>query len=117
MDQLLVPVTLLLSVTWNVIVAVSAATSTVAVSLMKSSYWTLCNKVLVKEPSWLPASLVQPADERKEEVYGPGSSSSNSADHQEEEDVHHPKEDIALVNVVEIVGKVSAEFSSAMSYL
>jgi hypothetical protein len=46
--------------------------------------------------------------------------SSNSADHvshEEEEDVHPPKEDIAQVDAVEIVGKVSGAFSSAVLFV
>jgi hypothetical protein len=83
--------------TSEIIVAVVSATSTAALSATKLSYQTLGDKALAKVPSWLPASLTQPADERKEEVYGPQLSSSNSADHvscEEEEDVHHPKEDV-----------------------
>jgi hypothetical protein len=78
-----------------------------------TSYWTLGNKALAKEPGWIPAYLGLPSDERKEEVYGPGSSSSNSSDHvshKEEEDVHHSKEDMAPVDVVEVVDTVSGAF-------
>jgi hypothetical protein len=51
---------------------------------------------------------------RKEEVYGPGSCSSNSSDHgscEEEEDVHHAEEVKALVDVVV---EVSGAFSTVM---
>ncbi len=61
---------------------------------------------------------MQPSDERKEEVYGPGSSSSISADHvshKEEKDVHHSKEEMAPEDVVKIKCEVSGAFSSAMS--
>jgi hypothetical protein len=67
--------------TTGVIAAVAAATFTEAFSSPKLSYRTLSDEALVKEPGWLPVPLVQPADERKEEVYSPGSSRSNSADH------------------------------------
>jgi hypothetical protein len=50
--------------TAEVIVAVAAATTTATLSSMKSSYQTLGDEVLAKELGWLPASLVQPSDEK-----------------------------------------------------
>jgi hypothetical protein len=103
--------------TAEVIAAVAASTFASALSATKLFYWKLGDKVLAKESGGLLASLVQHADERKEVVHGPGSSSSNSADnvsYEEEEDVHHPKEDMVPADVVETVGKVGGAFSSAM---
>ncbi len=65
----------------KMVAAVAAATSISTLSSGQPSYQTLGDAVLAKEPGWVPASVLQHSEEEKEEVYGPGYSSSNRSDH------------------------------------
>jgi hypothetical protein len=101
--------------TAEVIAAAAAAMPHATLSSTKSSYRTLGDEVLAKEPGWIPDSLVHPDDERKEEVYGPRSYSSNSSDHgssEEEKDVHCSEVVMAPVDVVAVVLEVSGAFTN-----
>jgi hypothetical protein len=72
----------------KMVAAAAAATSISTVSSGQPSYQTL-----------------RRSDEEKEEVYGPGSASSNPSDHgscEEEDDVHHSEETMVPVDEVRV---------------
>jgi hypothetical protein len=87
------------------VAAVAAVTSISTLTSSQPSYRTLGDAVLAKELGWVPASVLRRSDEEKEEVYGPGSASSNHSDHgscEEEDDVHHSEETMVPVDEVRV---------------
>jgi hypothetical protein len=76
----------------ELIAAVSAATSMAALSLTNPLIEAVAKEVFAKELGWIPEKVLKPMEEEEVEVYGPGSSSSDSCNQssvKEEQSVQH----------------------------